>query len=236
MTATRPAPDPGESMDEHETPDPGEGPGPPLFSITPPDDAPVRLAESVRRLTEAVVTTTATPDVLLATADRVDELAAPLAEQRREGSYRWGRPRQEGIVYHFNPVIGPANPHAPPIEIEVVDGEVWARGQLTDVYEGPPGYVHGGIISLILDQTLGLANIVAGHPGMTVALEVRYRRPTPLHRPLEIHSRFSRTEGRTIYSEGSIAAEGQTTVEATGVFRTVTPDRSAQLFAGRPED
>jgi acyl-coenzyme A thioesterase PaaI-like protein len=214
----------------------GDGTAPQHLAILtdPPHETQTRLAESVRRLTEAVVTTTADPATLDEIADRIDELTPPLNEHRREGSYRLGvNVREEGIPYHYNPVIGPANPYAPPVELEIADGEVWARAQLCDVYEGPPGYVHGGILSLILDQTLGLANVVAGHPGMTVSLEVRYRRPTPLHVPLEIHSRFSHTEGRTIYSTGSIAVDGQTTVEATGVFRTITPDRSRQLFANR---
>ena len=214
----------------------GDGTAPQRLAILtePPHEAQTRIAESVRRLTEAVVTTATDPATLHEIADHLDRLTAPLTQQRREGSYRLGAAtREQGIPYHFNPVIGPANPYAPPVEIEVVDGEVWAYATLPEVYEGPPGYVHGGIISLILDQTLGLANIVGGHPGMTVSLEVRYRRPTPLHVPLVIHSRFSHTEGRTIHSEGSITAEGQTTVKAVGVFRTITPDRSRQLFANR---
>lgn len=211
-------------------------PQPMAITIQPPDAAQARVADSVRRLTEAVVTTTADPAALHEVADRVDELTAPLSGQRREGSYRLASAaRDEGLPYHCNPVIGPANPYAPPVDVDIVDGEVRAHAQLSEVYEGPPGYVHGGILSLILDQTLGLANVVAGHPGMTVALEVRYRRPTPLHVPLEIHSAFSHTEGRTIYSRGSISADGRTTVEATGVFRTITPDRGRQLFAGQFE-
>lgn len=216
----------------------GDGPAPQHLAILtePPHEATTRIAQSVRRLTEAVVTTSADPARLDEIADQIEALTDPLTQHRREGSYRLSAAtREQGIPYHFNPVIGPANPYAPPVEIEVVDGEVWAYATLSEVYEGPPGYVHGGIISLILDQTLGLANIVGGHPGMTVSLEVRYRRPTPLHVPLVIHSRFSHVEGRTIYSEGSITADDQTTVESTGVFRTITPDRSRQLFASQLE-
>jgi acyl-coenzyme A thioesterase PaaI-like protein len=201
----------------------------------PPHEAQARLADSVRRLAEATVTTATDPAELTTAAGLVDEATALLLARRRQGSPRRLGAGGEGLAFHFNPVLGTANPYAPPIPIEVVDGEVRGRATINDVYEGPPGYVHGGVLSLILDQTLGVANVVAGHPGMTVGLDVRYRRPTPLHRPLEITSRFSRVEGRTIFCEGAIAVDGRTTVEATGVFRALTPELGRELFADHLE-
>jgi hypothetical protein len=87
------------------------------------------------------------------------------------------------------------------------------------------------VLSLVLDQTLGLANLVAGQPGMTVDLRLRYRRPTPLFRELEVRSAFVRSEGRKIHAEGTISIDGATTVEATGLFLTLLPDQGQQLFS-----
>lgn len=216
-------------MSEH-TDGPTDDPGP-RIEIEPPEPAQRRLADSIRRLAEATVMTDADPEELTATIAGIDAAADRLLQRRRQGSYRNLRSTDEGLPFHFNPVLGPANPYAPPIDVAIIDREVRAHGTINHVYEGPPGYVHGGILSLILDQTLGLANLVAGHPGMTVGLDVRYRRPTPLDTPLEILSRWSHTEGRSIYCEGSIVADGVLTVEATGIFRTITEQRGRQLFA-----
>lgn len=203
------------------------------IDIDPPDEAQSRLADSVRRLAEAAVMTVAEPGDLLATAAAVDRATDRILGERRQGSYRDLRSSEGGLPFHFNPVLGPANPYAPPIEIRIVDGEVRGSGVINDLYEGPPGYVHGGILSLILDQTLGLANLLAGHPGMTIGLDVRYRRPTPLHQPLEILSRFTHTEGRSIFCSGTIRAGDEVTVEATGTFRAISPERGRQLFAAQ---
>ncbi len=46
-------------------------------------------------------------------------------------------------------------------------------------YEGPPGYVHGGIIAAAFDEVLGMAQSLTGNPGMTGTLSIRYRRPDP---------------------------------------------------------
>jgi acyl-coenzyme A thioesterase PaaI-like protein len=109
---------------------------------------------------------------------------------------------------------------APPIEIHVQPGGV-SRTEFTlsDVYEGPPGFVHGGISALILDDLLGNAAAANGTPGMTATLDLRYRRPTPLGVPLVAEARTIRVEGRKTFVHATITnPEGQITIEATAMF------------------
>lgn len=190
------------------------------------------LARQVRRLTEATVKTQVSPDVMDAVTQRLSDAATDLEQDLRQGSQRRDpeRVRTRGLPFEYNPVLGVANPYAPPVDIEVVDGAVHGTTRLHHAYEGPPGYVHGGILSLILDQTLGLANVIAGTPGMTLALNVRYLRPTPLDTDLQIHSVHDRIEDRNIVSVGSISADGETTVTAEGIFRALSPARGREYF------
>ena len=58
--------------------------------------------------------------------------------------------------------------------------EIRAEAWFDFAYEGPPTCVHGGVIAETFDEVLGAANMVAGNPGMTGTLTVRYRKPTPL--------------------------------------------------------
>jgi acyl-coenzyme A thioesterase PaaI-like protein len=129
----------------------------------------------------------------------------------------------EGVTRH-NPVTGPENAIAPPVFLEPTpDGGVRGEATLGLVYQGPPGYVHGGISALLLDHTLGVANHVAGESGMTAQLTIRYRRPTPLFEPLTITARQEQVAGRKIRTGGSIWARGEECVTADGLFISPAP-------------
>ncbi|MEU6749983.1 PaaI family thioesterase [Spirillospora sp. NPDC046719] len=181
------------------------------------------LAARVRELTEAAVLTGVGAGEARAVADEIAALTERLRAVRRDAppflvtdGHRMDR--QGG-----NPVTGVLNPIAPPVDLDVTpDGIVRAEFTLTDVYEGPPSYVHGGMSAMVLDQALGMAAAQTGTGGMTATLELRYRRPTPLGVPLTVEAKASRVEGRKIYASGTIAGpDGRVTVEATAMF--VTP-------------
>jgi acyl-coenzyme A thioesterase PaaI-like protein len=122
---------------------------------------------------------------------------------------------------------------APPVRIRRVEGGVVAEALLGPAYEGPPGYVHGGMSSLLMDQLLGSAAIAAGLWGMTVRLEVDYRRPVPLSTPLTMRAQVTETAGRKCVVTGTIAtaaAPDRTLVEARGVFVMPREELHADYF------
>lgn len=196
-------------------------------------EAAVLLAAATRRLMDAVVRTHASPEERLAAADTIDDVAADLS-----GSLRPTMPwppadaMQRGVRPH-SPVIGTANPYAPPMEIRhTADGGVEGLVTMAPIHEGPPGAVHGGLVATLLDQLLGHANAAAGISGMTVELTVRYRRPTPYGVPLVVQARHDGVDGRKILASGEITANGEVTARATGVF--LKPPTSAQLWSAEP--
>ncbi|WP_054696522.1 PaaI family thioesterase [Syntrophomonas palmitatica] len=68
-------------------------------------------------------------------------------------------------------------------EAQQIKGEV----VVPDQYNGYPGFVHGGIVATILDETSGRAVMLDGDINslfVTTHLEVKYRRPTPTGQPL----------------------------------------------------
>lgn len=134
-----------------------------------------------------------------------------------------------------SPVIGFANPVAPPVVVEA--GEEGLRGTafFDHQYEGPPTCVHGGVIALVFDELLGAANIAAGCPGMTGTLTVRYRRPTPLRTPLRLEARCLGQQGRKITTWGGIYNGDQLLAEAEGIFIELVPERFLQVVATNAE-
>ena len=196
-------------------------------------EAAAALADQVRRLNEAAVLADAEPADLRRLADRAGALAAELEQRQRPV----GKPSElddlaSGLQF-FSPVTGKGNPLAPPVAIERT--ETGARGRFTlgAAFEGPPGFSHGGITALVLDEVLGRTAAHGGNPAMTVGLELSYAAPTPLGVPLVVEAVLVERRGRTIRVEGTIAAEAdpQTVmVEAEGTFVELEADRIRSLF------
>lgn len=190
------------------------------------------LGEALHELNEAAVSTEVDVDTLLVTAERARELV-PALRARSRG--RNELPSVDGeLVRMYNPAEGPGNPLAPPMRVEIVDGLALGSCTLGLTYEGPPGYVHGGISALLLDQILGHLHAAHGWRGMTAMLSLRYRAPVPLHTPLLITGELVDPERRRrVRSKAIIAAAetpGTVLVEGEGTFVVPRPDQVRALF------
>jgi acyl-coenzyme A thioesterase PaaI-like protein len=184
-----------------------------------------RLAAAMREVIDRIVTTEAPEDELRVAADRLELYARHLATQPWR-FVTWGNPEASmagtvGGFFDLSPLMGQANPLAPPMTLWV-DGEV-VRGKVTYgwAYQGPPGHLHGGCIAALFDEALGLVQSLSGRPGMTGTLTVRYRKPVPLQTELRIEGRVTRVQGRKIFTEGRLYAGDTLTAEAEGIFVSV---------------
>jgi acyl-coenzyme A thioesterase PaaI-like protein len=200
-----------------------------------------RLADGVRALIDAVMTAEIDdPAILLEVAAAAERLAARLGGGRESGAGY--RPRSHGDYLPRSPVVGHASPLAPRVEWEesesAIDGRpgIEAHGIFGAPYEGPPGYVHGGMIALAFDEVLGIANIAAGKPGMTARLIVHYRQPTPLFRDLHFRAALDRVEGRRIMSRAQVWDGDTLTAEAEGLFVQPRPERALEIFGPGAEN
>lgn len=120
--------------------------------------------------------------------------------------------------FPYSPVVGPLNPIAPPVVFRFDGERLTGSGTLRAPYTGPPGTVHGGVVALVLDELLGATNACLGLGAYTGTLTVRYERPTPIAEELEFESWVERTEGRKVFTVGTISAAGTVTARAEGVF------------------
>jgi acyl-coenzyme A thioesterase PaaI-like protein len=196
-----------------------------------------RLAAATRLVVERLVASGAPADMLERASEQMEAFAETLA------GYPYGRtyegyaepanaPKPEEFFDH-SPLSGRANPIAPYMTMEVVDGVVHGRVRFGGAYEGPPGCVHGGFIAAIHDEILGLANSTKGQPGMTGTLTVLYRKPTPLRMDLRLEARFERAEGRKQWCSSRLYAGDVLCNEAEGIFVTIDPGRFKELLDQR---
>lgn len=91
-------------------------------------------------------------------------------------------------------------------------------------FEGPPGYVHGGIIATILDEAMGKVNRQKGIVALTRRMAVDYLAPVPLGVELRAVGWVVKQEGRKHFHAGEIRTpEGAVLARAEGLFVEIDP-------------
>lgn len=123
----------------------------------------------------------------------------------------------------FNPVSGSCNPVAAPLHTwRITEGPDGPDGRRTQgrvrfgsAYEGPPGHAHGAMIAGMFDDLLGMSQLAVGFTG---SITVTYRRPTPLHRDLDVAAWVARVDGRKRWLHGTCHLDGVLLTEADGLF------------------
>jgi hypothetical protein len=207
---------------------------PPAPDLQPTDDPRFELAAAVRRVTSVMIGAPLDDEDIRAATEGVAAIASALERVAGPGRRMRAQPDPAGHPQDFfptSPVIGFANPVAPPVEVEAVDGGLRGTAYFDYPYEGPPTCVHGGVLAMVFDELLGAANIVAGSPGMTGTLTIRYRKPTPLRTHLRVEARFVERQGRKIMTTGTMYHGDVLTAEAEGIFVELVPERFLKIVS-----
>jgi len=115
---------------------------------------------------------------------------------------------------------GPANPGGLQLDFFLdEDCSVVAMPEIATVFEGHVGYLHGGIIATLLDETMSKSVRARGFTSMTRHMEIDFLRPVPSNAPLRLEGRVTRSEGRKLWSEARILdAEGTELARGKGLF------------------
>ncbi len=196
------------------------------FATAPPSPRRAemhRMGEALRRIVHRVHGSPAPDDELAAAADELERLADRLDAFPNASVYEgFGESplagRDPHAFFDHSPMLGRANPLAPPLDLWAEDDVLRGRATFGSAYEGPPGCVHGGYVAAAFDEVLGSAQSLAGRPGMTARLTINYRSPTPLHTELTFAGRVVDVEGRKTFTEGTLHAGDRLCAESEGLF------------------
>lgn len=111
---------------------------------------------------------------------------------------------------------------------EMDNGELVALFRVLEQHQSYPGRLHGGISSTILDETIGRA-VTIKEPeiwGVTVELNLKYRKPVPLDVPLKAVGRITRSTHRMFEGTGEILLpDGTVAVSAEGRYLKMPIDK-----------
>ena len=186
-----------------------------------------RVSEAMHRLAERLIRVDADDAALNDWAGRLEQLLADVGEPPRRDTRAANRKLFSGQasaedvfdMMDYDPVGGLSNPIAPRLtwtreDADGVEGEVW----LGLPYQGPPGRVHGGVLSWLLDSVLSRALHASMKLGVTGSLNIRYLASTPIEETLACRAHVARQEGRKLFIEGGIWHGDTQTVAADGVW------------------
>jgi len=134
---------------------------------------------------------------------------------------------------------------------ELDNNELLAIFKPREEHQSYPGRLHGGIISTILDEAIGRAIMIHSEGevwGVTVDLQVRFKKPVPLHEELRVigritkdSSRFFEGTGELLLENGTVAAEGhgkylKTTLEKIADFDVEAQEWTVVSSPDDPEE
>jgi acyl-coenzyme A thioesterase PaaI-like protein len=136
-----------------------------------------------------------------------------------------------GSGFSDRAVGGATNPTSVDVDVRFEADEVIATVVLRDAFEGAPGRAHGGIVAAAFDDVTGFVIGLLHEPAFTGELTVRYVKPVPVNKPLEMRARLRGRERRKLFIEAEARDGDELVATCKAIYITVDPTR----FAGAPD-
>jgi uncharacterized protein (TIGR00369 family) len=132
---------------------------------------------------------------------------------------------------HWCFACGRLNPTGLQLDFDVAKDRATARYTGLQRHQGYDGTLHGGVVTALLDETMGWAIFHQGVWGVTAKLTVTFKRPVPVGEELVVTGEVLRDRGRGIETRGTVtrAADGELLAEATALFLRMPDDQRAEL-------
>jgi acyl-coenzyme A thioesterase PaaI-like protein len=114
------------------------------------------------------------------------------------------------------------------LHLTAVAGEgvgITAHMEVEPRFEGGPGVIHGGILSAVFDEAMGLSHRMVGAIAVTVHLEIDFAAPIPLGHELRVEAESLGTVRKKLYSHAvAYLGEGTEPVAAAhAIFVQIKP-------------
>ncbi len=115
---------------------------------------------------------------------------------------------------------GQLNVHGLRLVLHAADDRCWTEAVIPATFQGWEGITHGGVVSAILDEVMAWSLIGAERLGFTARLEVDFRRPVPIGRPIRAEGWITDRRRRRFDTQASLTdiATGTVLAEAHAIY------------------
>ena len=126
---------------------------------------------------------------------------------------------------------GNQNPIGLHLDFEVFEGRAEARFTGQRMHQGYDETIHGGVVTALLDETMGWAIFHSGVWAVTGKIAVTFRGPVRVGQPLRVSGEIVRDRGRAIEARGALRHEttGEVLAEAEALFLRMPEARRDEL-------
>ncbi len=109
------------------------------------------------------------------------------------------------------------------------DGALVGRVWFGEATFGPPGFVHGGVVSFVLDEAMGSAGWLAGYPCVAANLNIDFLEMTPIGCDCLIESIVEEVRPTKLAVAATLSLDGKALVRGRGVFPRISKDRMREM-------
>lgn len=131
---------------------------------------------------------------------------------------------------------GRRNPSGLQLTFRREGDRIVADYQPRQTFQGFPGVLHGGVLATMLDETMSRTGAMRQEWLMTGKLEIRYRRPAPMNKPLRVWGEILRERKGAIDATGAVELlDGTVLAEARGMFLRLPEKVASEAVSEYPE-
>jgi uncharacterized protein (TIGR00369 family) len=131
---------------------------------------------------------------------------------------------------HWCFACGRLNPQGLHLDFEVSRDRAQTRFVAGPEHSGYEGYAHGGVVTALLDETMGWAIFHQGLWGVTGRITVSFRRPVPVGEELLVTGEITRKTARAIQTHGELEdSSGVVLADADALFMLMPDERRDEL-------
>ncbi len=116
---------------------------------------------------------------------------------------------------------------------ELENKELVAVFKSIEEHQGYPGRLHGGIISAVLDETIGRAILMNYEEDVwfvTVEFNVRFKKPIPIDEEIKVTARVTKETSRIYEGSGKITLKnGEVAAQGYGKYMKLPIDKIADF-------
>lgn len=128
---------------------------------------------------------------------------------------------------------GPDHPYGFRLTFEREGEGILTRFTPGDRYQGPPGIMHGGLVSTLADEVAAWAVIaLAGKFGFTASFDAKLKRAVRVNVPLIARAKILRDRKRLIDVEASIEQEGALAYTSELTFVVLDKGGAERMLGG----